>query len=880
MSQHKSNAETVKPKQAHIKSGSNKVVENNEEYSNNMNIFKEVQKLKDSEDKVNYNDNASRIYRSNFMLPIFKSLGTKHLTIFNPEETIDQDMTRIIRKESGCSCGSQDLNDEESDNIKDDILSEENEKIKDQFNKSDEVGSILSNNDNKFVQLKQLFRGKSTSHREHIESNQDTNCDNSLDNGLKSLSYKEGEEGDEEGGFFSKLMNISGGGLVPSFGSPEINENRDIENLGQSNNVENDIPMTNIGNTAHKIVQAHSGIYDDHYDHSLINKDDNPDSNNSMLFDDRISNNKDNSAFYTQTVNYYEDMNENHEDMYPLLQNESYIAPPKKVRGGVLGSLLKLYQNPEGRLDQSQISLSDQQTMVDPVLSNSDLPIGDVKKKKKITFAPPSFSHKRSKSSTTLKNLINDSNVIRSDLPEFKPTRSKGKTRNPATKMKRKAAEARITIHIAHLLQRQRFILRMCRGLMMYGAPTHRLEEYMIMTSRVLEIDGQFLYIPGCMIISFGDSTTRTSEVQLIRCDQGLNLWKLHQVHSIYKQVVHDIISVEDANSSIDKILQDKNLYPPWMSVLLYGFCASMVAPYAFGGDWINLAICFLVGSCVGFMKFIVSQRSSLYSNVFEITASIVVSFCGRALGSIPNSNICFAAVVQGSLALILPGYIILCGSLELQSRNLVAGAVRMFYAIIYSLFLGFGITLGAALFGWIYHDATNETTCSKVISPMFRIIFVPFFSIGLSLINQAKWTQLPVMVFISCTGYLVTYWSGKHFYNSTEFTSALAAFVIGIMGNLYSRIWKGLAVSAMLPGIFVQVPSGVASHSSLLSGIQSANQIVHNSTQVIETTDLSSSMSFGITMIQVSIGISVGLFASTLFVYPFGKKRTGLFTL
>lgn len=40
-----------------------------------------------------------------------------------------------------------------------------------------------------------------------------------------------------------------------------------------------------------------------------------------------------------------------------------------------------------------------------------------------------------------------------------------------------------------------------------------------------------------------------------------------------------------------------------------------------------------------------------------------------------------------------------MCGSLELASKNIVSGSVRMVYAIIYSLFLGFGITIGSDLF-------------------------------------------------------------------------------------------------------------------------------------------------------------------------------------
>jgi uncharacterized membrane protein YjjB (DUF3815 family) len=39
------------------------------------------------------------------------------------------------------------------------------------------------------------------------------------------------------------------------------------------------------------------------------------------------------------------------------------------------------------------------------------------------------------------------------------------------------------------------------------------------------------------------------------------------------------------------------------------------------------------------------------------------------------------------------------CGSLELASKNIMSGSVRMVYAIIYSLFLGFGITIGSDLF-------------------------------------------------------------------------------------------------------------------------------------------------------------------------------------
>lgn len=599
-------------------------------------------------------------------------------------------------------------------------------------------------------------------------------------------------------------------------------------------------------------------------------------------------------------------------------RHEDYVPAPPRVRQGVLGSLLKLYghnQRSEGDNSTGASTAPSgastplhRKSFVDETLSGaakslSDLALGKSKSK------PKWHKSKSANASTSsLAELVISSNHLlkvpgdnspggastptTTDGAHKKPTRPKNPRRTSALEVlrakkekKKRAAEQRealITQQIADLLQRQRFILRLCRALMLFGAPTHRLEEYMKMTSRVLGIDGQFLYIPGCMIISFGDSSTHTSEMQLVRCVQGVNLSKLHETHTIYKEVIHGILQVEEASVRIEDLLSRKNLYSPWLCVFFFGFASLAVGPFAFGGRWRDMPISFLLGGSVGILQTVVAPRSALYNNVFEVTASIAVSFLGRAFGSIGSQQdiFCFAAITQSSLALILPGYIILCGSLELQSRNIVAGSVRMFYAIIYSLFLGFGITLGATIYGWLDSGATSETTCPQSLNPLWRILFVPLFTLGLALVNQAHWRQIPVMLLISSAGYTVTYFCNRRLTNAAELTSAIGAFVIGVLGNMYSRLGHGLAFAAMLPAIFVQVPSGVASQGSLIAGIDTANNIVSNSSSAsASSSSYGNVASLGITMVQVSIGITVGLFVATLVIYPFGKKRSGLFT-
>ena len=71
-------------------------------------------------------------------------------------------------------------------------------------------------------------------------------------------------------------------------------------------------------------------------------------------------------------------------------------------------------------------------------------------------------------------------------------------------------------------------------------------------------------------------------------------------------------------------------------------------------------------------------------------------------------------------------GFIVLCGALELSSRNIVSGAVRLCYALVYSLFLGFGLAIGAEVYEKmtglsIFAPEDYECAQSHSDAPWFR---------------------------------------------------------------------------------------------------------------------------------------------------------------
>jgi uncharacterized membrane protein YjjP (DUF1212 family) len=446
-----------------------------------------------------------------------------------------------------------------------------------------------------------------------------------------------------------------------------------------------------------------------------------------------------------------------------------------------------------------------------------------------------------------------------------------------------------LTVHIAALLSRQQYIMQLCRALMKYGAPTHRLEEYMTMTSNVLEVKAQFMYIPGCMFMSFDDPLTRTAEVKIIRVVQGLDLSRLAETHNVYKNVVHDVVGVEQATQDLDQIMQRKPRYNKWMLVCLTGLASVAVGPYSFSARPVDLPIIFILGCLVGFMQHVLAPNSPTYSNVLEVSAAILTSFLARAFGSIHQNGervFCFAAMAQSSIAMILPGFAVLSSSLELQSHQMNAGSIRMVFTIIYSLFLGYGVTVGTTIYGLMDSNASNQSTCSGLPEVwgneyIQHFPFVALFCLFAALVNQAKPKQLPVTVFMGVCGYVTNYFSTKKL-GSNQVANTVGAFTIGLLANLYSRLWHGHAAAAIIPGIFTLVPSGLASSGSIISGLEYAEAVASGNVTSATTSATSSSSltSLGYGMIQTAIGISVGLFVSALIVYPHGKKRSGIFSL
>ncbi|EGG10445.1 uncharacterized protein MELLADRAFT_33673 [Melampsora larici-populina 98AG31] len=404
------------------------------------------------------------------------------------------------------------------------------------------------------------------------------------------------------------------------------------------------------------------------------------------------------------------------------------------------------------------------------------------------------------------------------------------------------------------------------------GAPSHRLESQLSATARVLEIDAQFVHLPSIVIATFGDCDTRTSETHFVKAVGDIALGQLHRVHEIYKSVVHDQTGVGEGSAALHRILNEEPIYTVWQRMIIAAFCCGIISMLGFAGSFVDAWVSAAFGSFLAFMQ-LRATKNQMYSNIFEISIATLVSFVARGLST--TQFFCYESLSSAGVVLILPGYTILCGSLELASKNLIAGSVRMVYAVIYSLFLGFGISIGSDFYYLLDPNARRiaamHATSQQSINPWWMFLLVPAFSFFLSLWNlqPLRSRQMPVMVIIACAGWVCNYFANQFIFDRSDVVSFLGAFAIGLMGNMYSRVFKGTAFTSMVTGVLFLVPSGIAAAGGLAMTYHSNSGDSYSNGLVI-----------GFRMVQVAIGITVGLFFSSFVVYSFGRgKSSAAFT-
>jgi uncharacterized membrane protein YjjB (DUF3815 family) len=199
---------------------------------------------------------------------------------------------------------------------------------------------------------------------------------------------------------------------------------------------------------------------------------------------------------------------------------------------------------------------------------------------------------------------------------------------------------------------------------------------------------------------------------------------------------------------------------------------------------------------------------------------------------------------------------------MELAARNLISGSVHLIYAMMYVLFLAFGIGYGCSIWRLTHPgiDINVLAACQESISPWWTFLILPIATVAFGIVYGASLNQWIPMMADSAVGYAVYYFVAKYAGSTNVITPSAGAFALGLFGNIYARVTKRLAFVPIMGGIIILVPGSIG---------------VKGAVQLFDGSGGSSGGQFVFQVLAIALSLTLGLFMANLVVYPMGKKRS-----
>ena len=196
---------------------------------------------------------------------------------------------------------------------------------------------------------------------------------------------------------------------------------------------------------------------------------------------------------------------------------------------------------------------------------------------------------------------------------------------------------------------------------------------------------------------------------------------------------------------------------------------------------------------------------------------------------------------------------------MELSARHVTTGIVRLVYAVFYAFQLAYGLQVGTSMYNAIDPTAPEDGLCGQnLVNPYFYILLLPILSVALSLSYGSSKKQYISQLISSSIAFSLSYFLGKVIPDG-QIVGTLASFAVGLYSNLALKITGEPPLVSLCVGATLLVPGSI--------GVRGAYSVLHQS-------DTNTGF-FPLQMLTIALGLSAGIFAADMIIYPSGKRRS-----
>lgn len=374
-----------------------------------------------------------------------------------------------------------------------------------------------------------------------------------------------------------------------------------------------------------------------------------------------------------------------------------------------------------------------------------------------------------------------------------------------------------------------RFVVKLGRALHECGATSQRIERHLTNVTRMLGLNGSFMFTPTSLTCSFWGEDELDQFVHIERVEPAeLNLGRLWEIDRLVE-------SISDGDPGIaEGLLRLKQLEK---APLNYSATGNALAWALSGGSFAALLsanpLDCATATVLSAVLFLISEKcrqSAAWKPVLPILAPFISGvLAGIAAAAGLGINAPF--VILSSIIIFVPGLSLTAALTEISTGHLVSGSSRLVDSAMTLLKLFFGAVSGLAVAGLLWTGGMAEPLVIGAMPPWRAPLALAGLSLGIGIAfnippRKMGWSLLAAAIAYASAS-AGGAWFGMH---AGMFIGALA---VGLYSSMFSRITRGPGSILMIHGTILLVPGSRAymilnewvSGESILPGISGANQ-------------------------------------------------------
>lgn len=392
------------------------------------------------------------------------------------------------------------------------------------------------------------------------------------------------------------------------------------------------------------------------------------------------------------------------------------------------------------------------------------------------------------------------------------------------------------------------FIIKLGTAVHHYGPSAARLESYLTAVCNALGYNGVFRSTPSEITFAFSkkDQWWQRTHIAVVPVG-GYNMAKLSQVGNLVEELVENTYTLTEASDRLDAIEAMPDPWGMWsyplsFALVSFGFSGMLK------GSWLDILVSVCLSLIVCALVILAENWKGRFLDALPFISAFVAASLAAAIKLwLPELN--HSIVILAAIIVLIPGFIISAGIIEIVENYIIAGSARLFGGLVYLVKQFTGAWLGIlfiSLFGTIEPNITLTST-----SIPFTLLSVACLIVGLcfayhSLLKDCIWilinSALAYIIVLSCSQYI-----------SADLGVFFGAAVASMFANLWARSTKRPTSIVLIPAITILVSGSIGFRGLLTAATQQTDQ----------------GMQMFLQMFVVALAISAGLLVANIIVRP-----------